>query len=71
MCLAIPAKITSIKNNKAQVNIAGVKREADIRLLSNLHIGDYVLIHAGFGIEKIDPKQAKETLAVWKKLLPR
>lgn len=71
MCLAIPAKITSIKNKTAQVNIGGVKRQADIRLLQKVRVGDYILIHAGFGIEKIDPKQAKATLSLWKKLLPR
>jgi len=69
MCLAIPAKITSIKNKTAQVNIGGVKRQADIRLLQKVRVGDYILIHAGFGIEKVDPKQAKETLSVWKKLI--
>ncbi len=66
MCLAIPAKIISIKNKLAQVDIAGVKRLADIRLLTEAKIGDYILIHAGFGIEKIGPKEAKETLKIWK-----
>jgi hydrogenase expression/formation protein HypC len=66
MCLAIPAKIISIKNKTAQVDIAGVKRLADIRLLKGARIGDYILIHAGFGIEKISPKEARETLKIWK-----
>ena len=66
MCLAIPAKIVSIKNKLAQVDIAGVRRQADIRLLKRARIGDYILIHAGFGIEKISPKEAKETLKIWK-----
>lgn len=66
MCLAIPAKIISIKNKSAQVDIAGVKRQADIRLLKGVCIGDYILIHAGFGIEKIGRKEAKETLKIWK-----
>lgn len=66
MCLAIPAKIISIKNKTAQVDIAGVKRQADIRLLKSARIGDYILIHAGFGIEKISTKEAKETLKIWK-----
>jgi hydrogenase expression/formation protein HypC len=68
MCLAIPAKIIEIKNKTAQVDIAGVRRQADIRLLENARIGDYILIHAGFGIVKINPKEAKETLKIWKSI---
>ncbi len=73
MCLAIPAKIIKIKQNVAEVDIAGVQRLADIRLLEDLSVGDYILIHAGFGIEKIDPAEAKETLKLWKELdeIPR
>lgn len=68
MCLAIPAKIISIKNNKAEIDISGVRRMADIRLLEDLRIGDYILIHAGFGIQKIDPKEAQETLKIWESM---
>lgn len=73
MCLAIPAKIIKIKQNVAEVDIAGVRRLADVRLLEDLSVGDYILIHAGFGIEKIDPAEAKETLKLWKELdeIPR
>jgi len=62
MCLAIPAKVLKIENNLAQVDMAGVKRQADIRMISNLRVGEYVLIHAGFAIEKIGEKEAEETL---------
>lgn len=73
MCLAIPAKIIKIKQNVAEVDIAGVRRLADVRLLEDLSVGDYILIHAGFGIEKIDPAEAEETLKLWKELdeIPR
>ena len=69
MCLAIPAKIISIKNNTAKVNIAGVTRQADVRLLKTARVGDYILIHAGFAIEKINTKEAIETLKLWKSIL--
>ena len=68
MCLAIPAKVIKLEKNLAEVDIAGVRRQADVRLLQNLKRGDYILIHAGFGIEKIKPKEAKETLKLWKEL---
>ncbi|MCK9594554.1 MAG: HypC/HybG/HupF family hydrogenase formation chaperone [Candidatus Omnitrophica bacterium] len=62
MCLAIPVKVIKIKENSAQVNMAGVKRLVDVRFLEGLQVGDYILVHAGFAIEKIDEEQAKETL---------
>jgi hydrogenase expression/formation protein HypC len=62
MCLAIPVKVTKIKENSAEVDMSGVKRLVDVRFLEGLKAGDYILVHAGFGIEKIDEEQAKETL---------
>jgi hydrogenase expression/formation protein HypC len=66
MCLAIPVKVIKIKGNLAEVDMAGVKRDADVRFLENVKPGDYVLLHAGFAIEKIDEQQAKETLKILK-----
>jgi len=66
MCLAIPVKVIKIKGNLAEVDMAGVKRDADVRFLENVKPGDYVLVHAGFAIEKIDEQQAKETLKLLK-----
>jgi len=62
MCLAIPVKVIKIKENSAEVDMAGVKRLVDVRFLEGLKAGDYILVHAGFAIEKIDEEQAKETL---------
>jgi hydrogenase expression/formation protein HypC len=66
MCLAIPVKITKLVGTAAEVDMGGVKRDADIRFVDNVKVGDYVLIHAGFAIEKIDEKQARETLDLLK-----
>jgi hydrogenase expression/formation protein HypC len=69
MCLAIPARIIRIENNLAIVDMAGVKREADIRMVSNVKVGEYVLIHAGFAIEKIGKKEAEETLKLFREMV--
>lgn len=63
MCLAIPAQITQMKdNNMAEVDILGVKRDASLDLVPTAKVGDYILVHAGFGIEVVDPQFAEETL---------
>ena len=68
MCLAIPARILKIEGNLTQVDMAGVKREADVRMVSNVRVGEYVLIHAGFAIEKIEEKDAEETLRLLREI---
>jgi hydrogenase expression/formation protein HypC len=62
MCLAIPSKITQIKNNMATIDVDGVQREASLLLLEDAGIGDFVIVHAGFAIQKIDEAAALETL---------
>lgn len=66
MCLAIPSKITQIENNMATIDVDGVKRKASLLLLENAGIGDYVIVHAGFAIHKIDEAEAQETLKLLK-----
>ena len=62
MCLAIPSKITRIENNMATIDVDGVRREASLLLLEDAGVGDYVIVHAGFAIHKIDEAAALETL---------
>ena len=62
MCLAIPSKITHIENNMATIDVDGVQRQASLLLLEDAGVGDYVIIHAGFAIHKIDEVAAMETL---------
>jgi hydrogenase expression/formation protein HypC len=64
MCLGIPMKIKSIDGEFAQVQTGGIIRKINIQLLTGVKIGDYVIVHAGFAIEKLDPKRAKETLKI-------
>ncbi len=62
MCLAIPSKIVKIDNNMATIDVDGVRREASLLLLEDAQVGDYVIVHAGFAIQKIDEAAAMETL---------
>jgi hydrogenase expression/formation protein HypC len=62
MCLAIPSKIISIEDNVATIDVDGVQREASLMLLKDPKIGDYVIVHAGFAINKLNEEDAKESL---------
>jgi len=65
MCLAIPAQIVEIDGSRAKVELAGNVREADLSLIEDSAPGDWVLIHAGFAIEKLEPEEAAETLKLF------
>lgn len=63
MCLAIPSKITEISNEMATIDVEGAKRKCSLLLLEDAKIGDYVIVHAGFAINKLDETAARETIA--------
>ena len=65
MCLAIPALITAIEGNRATVEMAGVVQQASLRMMPDARVGEYIIIHAGFAIEKLDEEEAKETIALF------
>jgi hydrogenase expression/formation protein HypC len=66
MCLAIPSKIIEIKDSMATIDVYGAQRDISLMLLEDtVHIGDYVLVHAGFAIQKIQEKDAVETLKLF------
>lgn len=62
MCLAVPMKIKRINGDFAEAEIGNLTRTINIQMLSNINTGDYVLVHAGFAIQKVDPAKAKQTL---------
>ena len=68
MCIAIPAKVEEISEETATVNYNGVKLNVNISFIENPEIGDYVLVHAGCAIQKIDEDYAIETLDIFKEL---
>lgn len=71
MCIAAPAKVVEIdrENNSLFADFGGVRQEAKFTLLPDVEIGDYVLIHAGYAIEKLSEEAAKESLEAWEELL--
>jgi hydrogenase expression/formation protein HypC len=69
MCLAVPGKVIAIDGALAKVEIEGNVREAGIRLVPEVKLGDYVLVHAGFVVEIVDQEAAEETLAIFREVL--
>lgn len=69
MCLGVPMQVKTIENEVATCEIDGVQREASLMMLDDVKIGDYVLIHAGFAIEKIDEDEAQLTLKALREAL--
>lgn len=69
MCVAIPAKIISVKDSIAEVELLGVVRTISLELVEEARLNDYVLVHAGFAIQIIDEKDAMETLELFKELM--
>jgi hydrogenase expression/formation protein HypC len=63
MCLAIPSKVVEIRDKMATIDVSGVRREVSLLLLpEEATLGDYVLVHAGFAIQKIDREAAEEAM---------
>ncbi|MDP4092525.1 MAG: HypC/HybG/HupF family hydrogenase formation chaperone [Bacillota bacterium] len=68
MCLAVPGKVIKIENGSGTVEILGVTREVSLELLKDIQIGDYVLIHTGCAIQKLDEDEAIKTIDLFKEL---
>ena len=68
MCLAIPMQIESIEGDMAEVCIADTRRSISVALLDTPKIGEYVLVHAGFAIHKINEEEAAETIKLLNKM---
>jgi hydrogenase expression/formation protein HypC len=68
MCLAIPMKVESIEGYTALVNSNGVKVPVNIMMVQDVVVGEYLLVHAGFAIEKLNPEEAQKTLDLFKQL---
>ena len=64
MCLAIPSRIERIKDNIAVIDVDGVKRTVSLLLLEDAKVGDYVIVHAGFALHRIDEAVAMESLEI-------
>ena len=64
MCLAVPARVEQINGSIARVNLAGNTLQTSIDLLNDVKVGDYVLVHAGYALQKIDEEEAIKTLEI-------
>ena len=68
MCLGIPGKVIEIEKNVAKVDVGGLLRDVSLDLCPDVSVGEYVLIHTGFAIQKVDEDEAKETLELLRQL---
>ena len=69
MCLAIPAEVVQIEDEMATVKVGDALRKASLILLEDgAQLGDYVIVHAGFALHKMDPLEARESLRLLREL---
>lgn len=69
MCLAIPVKVMEVgADDTAIVDLGGVRKEISLALLSDVKVGDYVILHVGYALTKLDPEEAERTLALFAEL---
>jgi len=68
MCLAIPAKVIKIEGSTATVELSEITTQADISLLEEVRVGDYLIIHTGMAIEVMNEEEAQETLKILREL---
>lgn len=69
MCLAIPAEVIEIgDDDTAWADFGGVRREISLALLDGVSVGDYVIVHVGYALNRVDPEEAQATLALFEEL---
>ena len=69
MCLAIPAEVVELwGNDQALVDLGGVRRTVSLALVENVAVGDYVIVHVGYALNRLDPEEARRTLALFAEL---
>ena len=69
MCLAIPARVVELlPGQQAVVDLSGVRKQVSIAMVDDAQLGDYVIVHVGYAIGKIDPEEAERTLALFAEL---
>lgn len=64
MCLAIPMRVLEIEGDTGTVELGGVKRSVGLQFIENAQPGEYVIVHAGFAIQRLDVEEAEKTLAL-------
>ncbi|MBM4179986.1 MAG: HypC/HybG/HupF family hydrogenase formation chaperone [Betaproteobacteria bacterium] len=65
MCLAIPARVVEVaENDQAIVDLGGVRKDVSLALVEDVQVGDYVIVHVGYALTRLDPEEAEKTLAL-------
>jgi len=66
MCLAIPARVVALMDeDMARVDLGGVRKEISLALVDDVEVGDYVIVHVGYALSRLDPDEAEKTLALF------
>jgi hydrogenase expression/formation protein HypC len=69
MCLAIPAQVVELRpGDNAVVDLAGVRKEISLALVDGVAVGDYVIVHVGYALNRLDPEEAANTLRLFAEL---
>ena len=68
MCLSIPARVLKINGDIADVSVGGTIFKASLQMVENVEVGDYILLHTGFAIQKIKEEDALQTLQILKEM---
>jgi len=68
MCLGVPAKVLERNGDTAIVTLGGVRREISVMLLDDVSVGEWVILHAGFAIEKLSEEEAEQTLSLLREI---
>ena len=72
MCLALPVRVVEIgsgaDSDRAVVDLGGVRKEISLALLDGVQVGDYVILHVGYALSRLDPEEAEKTLALFAEL---
>jgi hydrogenase expression/formation protein HypC len=65
MCLALPCRIVAIDGDNATIDVSGMKKDISLALMDDVAVGDYVIVHVGYALTKLDPEEAEKTLALF------
>ncbi len=68
MCLGVPGKVISIEGDLAEVDFSGTRRKVSLLICPDVREGDYVLVHVGFAIQRLDEEEALETLTLFEEI---
>ena len=68
MCIAVPLEVLEITDNRAIAHFANAKREVYLDLIDDVKVGDFIIVHAGFAIEKLNKEEAEKTIALIKEV---